>query len=267
MDRDLSTLGIFLEKLVRSAGDIALSHFDHGGTDYVFKEDGAEQALSIADQRANEALVKGVLSHFPHDGIVSEEEACALHPNADYQWIFDPIDGTRNFVNGIPFWAVFGCLAYRGDLVASVVYCPSLGLVYTAQRGQGARRNGTLIRCNDAHTLKGALGAYIIAGHGVFVDEYREAARKLLLETSWIQNLGSLATVGYIASGGMDFLFANCCNDHDYAAPALIAAESGALVTDCEGRPWKLGRRDIVIASPKLHPHLIRLIHNEVTRD
>jgi myo-inositol-1(or 4)-monophosphatase len=101
----------------------------------------------------------------------------------------------------------------------------------------------------------------------VFVDQYREAARKLLMETSWLQNLGSLATVGYVASGGMDFLLANCCSDHDYAAPALIAAESGALVTDSEGNPWKLGRRDIVISPPELHPHLLRLIHSEVRRD
>jgi myo-inositol-1(or 4)-monophosphatase len=267
MDRDLTGLGIFLEELVCSAGEVALAHFHPSGTEHTYKEGAAEQALSIADQLANDKLVQGVLARFPNDGIVSEEEARALNPDAEYRWIFDPIDGTRNFVNGIPFWAVFGCLVRGGDLIASVVHCPCLGLVYTALRGQGARRNGTVIRCNDKQTLKGALGAYIIGGHGVFVEQYREAASKLLVETSWIQNLGSLATVGYIASGGMDFLFANCCNDHDYAAPALIAAEAGATVTDSHGRPWRLGRRDIVIASPGLHPHILQLIHSEGERD
>jgi myo-inositol-1(or 4)-monophosphatase len=260
MERELPSKADFLERIVRIAGDAAIAHYHPRGVQHAFKESGPEQAFSIADQVANDLLVQEVRARFPHDAVISEEESSVIAGTTEYRWIFDPIDGSRNFVNGIPFWGVFGALLHGERLVASSVYCPPLQLMYTAQQGQGARLNGAPISCNATAKVEGALGVIIVGGHGVYVDEFRSAAAKVLELTSWIQNMGSLAAVGYLASGGLDFFFANCCSDHDYAAPALLAEEAGAIVTDSHGRPWSLGRKDIVIAPPELHPHILNLI-------
>ena len=263
MEHTLTTRADFLEEIVRTAGDTAASYYHPHGIQHSFKENAAEQAFSIADQIANDLLVQGVRNSFSDDGVVSEEEPQKTTGTSGYTWIFDPIDGSRNFVNGIPFWGVFGALLHGDELRASSIYCPLLGLRYTARKGEGAYLNGSRIRCNNTARIQGALGALIVGGHGVYVDEFRNAAAQVLEHTSWLQYLGSIATVGYLASGGMDFFFANCCNDHDYAAPALLARESGALVTDSHGRPWSLGRKDIVIASPQLHHQILALIHQK----
>lgn len=250
----------FLIELVRQAGDKALGLYHPLGTEHTYKEDGFQQAFSIADASANEILINGVRERFPDHGIISEELAEAINSSAEYCWIFDPIDGSRNFVNGIPFWGVFGCLLHRGEPICSAVYCPPLQLMYHAERDRGAYLNGTRISCNSTKDLAGALGTFVVGGHGVFVEEFRSTVRHIMTTTSWLQNYGSIASVGYIASGAMDFFLANCCGDHDYAAPALIARESGAIVSDSTGEPWVLGRQDIVIAPPQLHPHLIKFL-------
>lgn len=251
----------WLVNLVRHAGDTALSLYHPLGTEHTYKEGAAEQAFSIADTTANEILTSGVIDTFPDHGIVSEELPDTINPDSPYRWIFDPIDGSRNFVNGIPFWGVFGCLTHHGEPISAAVYCPPIGLLYHAEKGRGAYVNGVRITCNATATLKGSLGTVVVAGHGVFVEEFRSAVHQVMTETSWLQNYGSLASIGYIASGGMDFFFANCCSDHDYAAPTLIARESGAIVSDKAGNPWTLGRKDIVIAPPQLHPHIINLLN------
>jgi fructose-1,6-bisphosphatase/inositol monophosphatase family enzyme len=104
------------------------------------------------------------------------------------------------------------------------------------------------------------------AVRGVNIDpahepRYRRFLERLTNDTSgWMHNFGTVLAACYVASGGADFYAVNCGFDHDYAAPALIAAEAGALVTNCDGAPWARGRHDIVIANPKLHPELIKLL-------
>ena len=111
----------WLVHLVRRAGDSALELYHPLGTEHTYKEGAAEQAFSIADTTANEILVNGVRETFPDHGVVSEEVSGTINPESPYRWIFDPIDGSRNFVNGIPFWGVFGCLTYNGDPISAAV--------------------------------------------------------------------------------------------------------------------------------------------------
>jgi fructose-1,6-bisphosphatase/inositol monophosphatase family enzyme len=215
--------------------------------------------ITIADLSVNEYLISEIQRHYPDHHIHSEEQAEDINPGHEYQWIIDPIDGTRNFANGIPSWCVMIALLHHGEAVASAVYQPITQELYFAERGKGATRNGKPIAVNSVDTLDKALGILCCDSGGVELERYRRAMHRYVDSTAWLHNHGSMLSACHLAAGGVDLLLNNYGYPHDYWPIYLICKEAGAVVTNSKNEPWSPADRDIVIANPSLHPKVLEL--------
>lgn len=227
----------------------------------VFEISSKSTAIDIATQmdRASEKfIVESLLSIRPHDGIIGEEGS-ARESTSGITWVIDPVDGTVNYLYGIPGWNVsIGVKDDRG-VIAGVVHVPTINSTFTAIRGLGAflissgnshKRSPQRIKCNDPVPLNRAL---IGTGFAYDVDRRVEQGRivaQLLPQIRDLRRLGAAAVdICYVAMGALDGYFEYGLYEWDWAAAGLIAQEAGALFTTDS-------HRISVCAGPALHPAL-----------
>ncbi|GAA2448796.1 inositol monophosphatase family protein [Streptomyces macrosporus] len=196
---------------------------------------------------AAERLITGFLSERrPEDGFLGEEGA-SVEGTSGVRWIVDPIDGTVNYLYGLPAWAVSIAAEYRGETVVGVVEIPPRGETYHAVLGRGAWRNGERVRCRPSPPLAEAL-----IGTGFnYVAERRvaqaEVARKLLPEVRDIRRSGSAAIdLCDVGGGRLDGFYERGLHPWDVAAGDLVAREAGALTG---GRPGGVPGFDLTVAA------------------
>lgn len=247
----------FLSDLLKQAGSLALEYF-RKGVSYATKSNPGD-LVSEGDRAISDFLIKRLNTEFPDYGIQSEEEKEVINPNSTRRWVIDPIDGTRNFAMGVPFWCVMAALVEGAEPLLSGVYAPISGDLFIAEQGKGAFRNGIQVTANTNTTLEHSFGVLICDHFGVERALFKKAIDNFDRFSGWRMNYGTMLASLYVASGGVDLFVNNCGYDHDYLAPALICSEAGAVVSTYTGKPWTKGRRDIVISAPGLHQHVIAL--------
>ncbi len=249
----------FLQQIIVEGGNIAKDFFLKGVS---FKSKAhLGDLVTEADVAVNTFLINKIKERFPLHRIVSEEAPPEGTEGAEYEWIIDPIDGTRNFAFGIGMWCTMVALYERAEPYAAAIYNPLANELFFAKVGEGATLNGLPIHVNQVASLDHGFGICVRGVNTVHESRYRRFLDHLTNETTvWMHNFGTMLSSCYVASGGADFYVGNCGFDHDYAAIATIAPEAGALVTNCDGAPWKRGRRDIVITNPELHSKLLDLL-------
>lgn len=250
----------FLQDTIRAAGVLAKGYFERGVSARTKSHLG--DLVTEADEAVSAFLIEKIQASFPDHGIHSEEQKNDINPGALTEWIIDPIDGTRNFANGIPCWCIIVGVYVGGEAAYAAVYNPVANELFFASRGHGASLNGLPIRVNNITSFDHGYGVAVRAdGASDKKVEFKRLLDRLNNDTSvWVHNLGSMIASCYVASGGIDFFVENAGFDHDYAAPTLICSEAGAAVTDADGNPWRRGRRDLVIANPELHAKVLELL-------
>lgn len=250
----------FLQTTIRAAGALAKSYFDAGVSHTIKKNLG--DLLTEADTAVSTFLVSEIQKQYPDHHIHSEEMAEDINPGAEYEWVIDPIDGTRNFAHGIPIWCQLVCILKNGEPYMAAIYNAPYDQLFFAEKGKGATLNGRQIRVNTVDSLEHGFG-FFGRWEGEDSDkvvEYKQFVTRCVNDTSvWLHAWGTMLAACSVASGGADFFVSNTGYDHDNLAPALICQEAGAVVTDSEGNPWTRQRRDIMIANPKLHPKIMEL--------
>lgn len=256
----------FLQSIIKQAGEMALTYYRQGIT--ISTKSNPGDLLTEADLAVSSFLVDAIHRQYPTHHIRSEELEDEINPGAPIQWIIDPIDGTRNFANRIPIWCTLIGVLRDGELYLGAIYDAIHDILFFAEAGGGATQNGQPITVNQTDTLAHAYGWFSRAGeqgqYGRFIPEYQRAFTRLIHETSaWIHYAGTVLSLGYLASGGIDFCAFNHGMDHDLAGPILICQEAGAVVTNHQGQPWQLGRQDVVIANPALHGKLLALFSDD----
>lgn len=253
----------FLKKIITEAGDLALDYF-HKGVTFETKTH-LSDLLTIADIKTSEFLVSKISEKYPTHMIRSEELAEPVNGGAEYEWVIDPIDGTRNFANGIPMWCIIIALVHNGETELGAVYNPIASELFFAKKNHGATLNGLPIKVGEKNDFDFATAVFSrmplkTEVYGEYIDEFKHFSDRLNRDTNtWIHQFGCMLGFCYMASGGIDFSVQNAGLDHDYLAPVLIAREAGAVVTDCEGNEWKRGRQDLIGANPNLHPRVMEL--------
>jgi len=248
----------FLKQIITEAGKMAKDFFD-SGVNHKAKAN-LSDLVTDADFAVSHYLVEEIHSKYPDHHIFSEEMEEDINPGAQYEWVIDPIDGTRNFAMGVPMWGIMIAVLKDGELYMSAVSNPVANELFFAEKGKGATMNEKAIYVNDVSSLDHGF-SYAVRGVNYKYDKiFQKAVCKLATETDvWMHNLGTMLSVCYVASGGADFYIGNCGMEWDNLAPALIAREAGALVTDSDGNEWKRERGDIIIANPKLHSKVMGL--------
>lgn len=248
----------FAGALARQAGAVIMKKFGHAGPVSVKSHPG--DVLTRADVAANRLISAAIRKRYPGHGIISEELE-EYRPNAEWVWIVDPLDGTKNFVTRTPLFGVMIGLARRGLMEIAVIYDPCARTLYAAQRGVGAWCGRRRLRCSATPSWAWSYGCattYYSSSHLSFLlSLVRSAARAPF----YMNNFGSIATSAmYLADGRRDWLVSRGAAVWDYAAPALLLAEAGCTVTNFQGQPWSLSDREFVAGNPRLHGHLLGIV-------
>ena len=220
--------------LAQRAGALALSM--HSGLGAADTKSSPTDVVTAADRAAETLLVEGIRAARPGDGILGEEGA-SDDGTTGVRWVVDPVDGTVNYLYGLPQWAVSIGVEVDGQAVAGAVFDPAKDELFTAVRGGGAQLNGTPLRCTTATDLGQAL---VATGFGY--DSRRRAAQAALLPTLLpavrdIRRVGAGALdLCAVAAGRVDGYYEQGLSPWDMSAGLLIATEAGARVGGLRGR-------------------------------
>lgn len=208
---------------------------------------GANDFVTRADHESERAVV-GVIRERFGDHAILAEEAGALVGSSDYEWVIDPLDGTTNFLQGLPVWCVSVACHRGGDLLAGAVYEPLSDRMFAAAKGQGATLDGAPMTVSDRAGLDGAFLAtgYPFRAHAA-LDAYLGAFRDVFRRCRAIRRCGAAALdLAFTAAGVYDGFFEFRLSPWDIAAGVLLIREAGGVVTDLDGGERFLERGNLV---------------------
>jgi myo-inositol-1(or 4)-monophosphatase len=223
----------FAARTAQRAGEITLAHFGSAAVER--KGDGSE--VTAADRASERLVVEGIRAARPDDGILGEE-GTADSGTSGVRWVIDPLDGTTNFLYGLPAFAVSIAVEVDGTTEVGVVVDAARHETFTAVRGRGAHLDGRRLRVNGADQLATAL-----IGTGFSYDAARRARQgavvaQVLPLVRDIRRVGAAALdLCWVAAGRLDGFYEKGLAPWDLGAGALIAAEAGARVGDLAGGP------------------------------
>lgn len=241
---------------------------------YTFKHGLNDQLVSAADRAAERAALAVIRRAFPKDNIYSEEAGRLQGNSGQRWWLLDPLDGSRIFVHGLPFWGVMAGLWTGSDLALSVVQLPHLKKEVIALKGKGVRINNRRVRVSDVSTLARAFGT---VGGQTFPVSHNRAWLKIVTGLRKVVKLRNLGCISFehamMASGSFDYAISVGPEMHDGAISAFLVEEAGGKVTDLKGRPWqkmfKIGRPTsgiMVATNGHLHGELVELVRKQLLK-
>ena len=219
------------------------------------KSKGVNNFVTEVDIKAEQDLIYHLQKAYPDHAILAEESGLTGSEDAEYRWIIDPLDGTTNFIRGIPHYAVSIACLHKGRLEHAVIVDPIRREEFTASRGRGAQLNGHRIRVSKLGSLEGAL-----LGTGIpFKDHcddqlgpYTKTVELLAGECAGIRRAGAASLdLAYVAAGRLDAFWEIGLAPWDIAAGALLVKEAGGLVADIDASDNYLSSGNIVCGNPK----------------
>jgi myo-inositol-1(or 4)-monophosphatase len=222
---------------------------------------GAVDLVTAADREAETLILEGLRARFPHHGVVAEESGEHVG-GADFVWYVDPLDGTTNFVHGLPHFAVSIALVADAVLAAGVVHDPMRQETFHASRGHGAFLNGERMKVSPVRTLGEALVATGFPyQRGRSVARHVPAFERVLRHAQGVRRAGAAALdLAYVACGRFDGYWESLLQPWDTAAGSLLVEESGGRVTDYRGAQPAIAHREILATNGHLHEELRALI-------
>jgi myo-inositol-1(or 4)-monophosphatase len=238
---------------------------------------GPSDFVSQADLRAEAALREELTKARPGYAFLMEESGASGGDNWTWRWVVDPLDGTTNFLHGIPHWAISLALQRKlpdgqVELAAGLVYSPAADEMFWAEKGVGAYLNDRRLRVSARRDLKEALFATGIPFAAVSARNRLAFARTLgtlMPATAGVRRFGSAALdLAWVAAGRYDGYWELGLKPWDVAAGALIVREAGGTVTDPAGAEFLVsddGPNDVVSGNAHLHPKLRELVMEGVT--
>lgn len=221
---------------------------------------GLNDLVSYVDKTSEKLLVEKLAFIFPEAGFIVEENTKS--EIKDYNWIVDPLDGTTNFIHGIPCYAISIALEHKGEVIVGVVYEVAQNECFWAYKNGGAFLNGTKISVSSTKTLSDSL---IATGFPIYnfsrLDNYINTLTYLMKNTHGIRRIGAAAAdLCYLACGRVDAFFEYNLNSWDVAAGALIVKEAGGTVCDFNSQQNWLFGKEIMATNTLLHPVFKTLI-------
>ncbi|MBN2105449.1 inositol monophosphatase [bacterium] len=230
------------------SGDVALKGFG----DYVTAMDHASENL----------IINAIKKSYPNHRIYAEESGMD-DQNSDYIWLIDPLDGTANYVHGIPWYSVSIAVQKKNRLLAGVVYHVEYNELFSAELGQGAFLNGKPIHVSHRESLDRAmLGTGFPWRSKPYIDAYVKTFHQMFFNAAGMRRMGSAAIdLSYVACGRLDGFWEMHLRPYDIGAGILLTQEAGGQITDFTGGSTHLNSGNIVAANPLVHRQLL-----EVTR-
>jgi myo-inositol-1(or 4)-monophosphatase len=216
--------------------------------------------VSQADRKAEEIIFTELSRARPGYSFLMEERGVVEGEDAQHRWIVDPLDGTTNFLHGIPIFAVSIALERQGQLQAALVYNPAMDELYTAERGGGAFMNDRRLRVAGRTKLSDSVIGTGIPhlGRGHHGNALIEL-RNVMGEVSGIRRMGAAALdLAYVAAGRLDGFWEAGLSPWDMAAGLLLIREAGGFVSDREGGQEMFDTGTVVAGNEAIHRVLLR---------
>jgi myo-inositol-1(or 4)-monophosphatase len=256
---------LFLATAVQAvikAGAMQLAGIDH----LAIEKKGAIDLVTQVDRDVERMFRALIAKRFPDHAVLAEEfEVGGDRQNeAEYCWVFDPVDGTTNYAHGLPIFCCACSLERNGQPIVAAIYDPSRRELFTAEKGAGAWLNGAPMRVASAATLIDALlctgfpysmhteGEYLL---GLFADFIRQARA--------VRRLGSAAIdLAYVAAGRFDGFWEVRLNPWDVSAGALLIEEAGGRVSNLAGGPFDSRLGEVVASNGRIHEQMVEIIRS-----
>ncbi len=223
---------------------------------------GPANFVSAADTRAEEILYAELSRARPGYGLLMEERGAVEGADRTHRFIVDPLDGTTNFLHGIPLFAISIALERDGELVAGLILNPISHETFTAERGKGAFLNDRRLRVAARTELSASVIGTGIPHRGrpeqdVFIKELQAA----MAATAGVRRLGAAALdLAWTAAGRLDGFWERNLRAWDLAAGIVILREAGGYVSDADGKDGMLEKGSIVAGNEAIHRHLLKLL-------
>lgn len=247
---DLESLSAKITDIAKSVGQYIKEESVRFSTGDI-EEKGLHDLVSYVDKGAEKIIVDSLLPLIFEAGFITEEETL-LKEGQDYTWIIDPLDGTTNFIHGIPTFSVSIGLRFKGELVLGVVYEINRDECFTAWKNGGAFLNGKRINVSSTETFsRSLLSTGFPFRSSSFLDEYLVVLKTLMKNTRGIRRIGSAAVdLAYVACGRFDCFFEFNLQAYDMAAGIILIKEAGGKVIDFQGGDKMLEKGSVIAGNP-----------------
>lgn len=250
-------------RAARRAGRVILQAMDRVDT-LTVEEKGRNDLVSEIDRRAEDVIVETIHKAYPQHGLLGEEGGRRETPaDAEFVWIIDPLDGTTNFLHGIPHFCTSIAVAKGPTLLHGVVVDHVRNEAFMASRGGGAQLNGRRLRVSrrnriDDAIIAGGLPFHTVAAH---IDAYSVVLRYLMERCRTLRRQGAAALdLAYVAAGRVDGFLELGLKPWDMAASTVIIREAGGFVGDVAGGDRFMDTGNVVAANPQLFRELLRVV-------
>ena len=250
-------------RAARKAGDLivrASDDMDRVG----YQAKAAADFVTEVDIAAEQEILYQLGKAYPEHRFLCEESGVSGNEGADYTWVIDPLDGTSNFLRGIPHYAISIACLHRGKIEHAVVYDPVRREEFIASRGRGAQLNGHRIRVGSRHELTDSLigtGVPFLGHCDEHLDWYTQALAAITSRSMGVRRAGAASLdLAYVAAGRLDGFWEMGLNQWDIAAGALLVREAGGLITDLSGGEGWYDSGNIVCANSKLMRQILPVV-------
>lgn len=236
----------------KKAGELALAYFDDL-PEIIIKSNNTP--VTKADKEVEEIIRQTILSYDPNAKCFGEELGGTLQ---DDVWIIDPIDGTKNFIRGVPLWSVLIAHCVEREIVTGVAYTPILNVLTTAQKGYGAYRESERMFVSKVKSIKDAFVSH--PGNPTLFPNVPQVL-ELLSKSYYVRGYGDAYSYQLLASGKIDVHIETKVSIWDVAPFKVIIEEAGGRVTNLKGDPWTIEDKTIVASNGLVHDEVIRILN------
>ncbi|MFC1925304.1 inositol monophosphatase family protein [Chloroflexota bacterium] len=240
------------------AGNFLLDHF-RKDPQLLGLRTTAKEAATTYDKKADELIIQGIKERYPEHSLLTEESG-VLKGDPDWLWVVDSLDGTGDFANFNPFFAVCIALLHKEELVLGAIYAPAVGEFYMAEKGKGAYFNQRRIQVSAISHLR---QSYVFYCEGGEKDRIRTSGvmSRIYPEVTDLRKLGSAGLeTAWVAAGKGEAYFTTKIEPMDVAPGVLLLREAGGEVTDFQGKQWKLEQADLLFSNGLVHQNILELI-------
>jgi myo-inositol-1(or 4)-monophosphatase len=226
-----------------------------------FSEKSENDFVSEVDLKCEQVIIDTIHKAHPDHAILAEESGRKNdHAESEYTWIIDPLDGTKNYLHGFPFYSVSIAVQHKDRIIHGVIYDPLRQECYSASKGGGARLNNQRLRVSgQIHLEKSLIGTGFPYRNKSLKTPYLKTFETVFSKASGVRRTGSAALdLAYLAAGRLDGFWEFALSPWDIAAGSLLIKEAGGLVSDFDGGEQYLKKGDVVAGTPKVFKALLQ---------
>ncbi|MFK7995408.1 MAG: inositol monophosphatase family protein [Granulosicoccus sp.] len=248
-------------RAARAAGKVITQNVDRYDPLSIQKKQRNDFVTEV-DKKAEAEIIGVLRKAYPDHSFLCEESGLIGDEKSEFQWIIDPLDGTTNFIHGLPHYSVSIALMQKGRLFQAVIYDPMRQELFTAGKGEGAFLDSKRLRVSNRSKLGDALlSSGFPYRDGQDLDFYQRTQRHFTERSAGVRRLGSAALdLAYVAAGRVEGCWLTGLQSWDIAAGALIVREAGGLINDFDGGDEWMTRGELIAAAPKIHHHMLEVM-------